>query len=454
MDPLLSFNALEDPDQYIYNRPSGRYQVQVPQPDGSRRSKTFSTKEEARTWRNAQMAALSTAAHSPVAIRHPQHEAILSAYSNWTGRSASTREIAVRFGMTPTEFSAYRKRYGITQDAPPFTPEQLAGKSVEELADQLLEQKAIEAERLAGEKETRRLRADADRWRMVNQRFFEPLIAAFEHLATHYEVPTISLDDHRVGNPIAVYASTADWHYGKYASPIETGNRYDRRTADDLLSSATRTLIRKVLRLGTPGRVILSIGGDDLHVDTYGATTTRGTPQDLDGTVGEVIEGYSRAIIRWIDQWRQIGVPVEIEVTPGNHNMVLAQAMALMVQAYYRETEQVSVNADPSPRKYKLVGDVLVCFTHGEKAKPETLLAHMAKEASILWSRSRRRVCFVQHLHHYETVDKGGVVFHRHPSLAGHDRWHVQNLYADATRGASVYVFDVDGAIHTLTANV
>jgi hypothetical protein len=447
-DPQSSQDPTQTDDmRYIHRRANGKWQVQIPSPTGrGRLTQTFTLLKDAINWRNYQLIDGIFAED-----RHPQHEEIIAAYSSWADKGMAILEISQAFDMTPTEMTQYLKRHKITRNSPPFSDETIDSKNVNELASLLRERKVMDATRIEREKEQRELKADAYRWRDFHNSVIEALTTGFRHIAATYTVPQVAVS-RTARPPLAVYASTADLHYGKYAWDRETGHQYNRELARIHLMTLTDELVWEAALFGKPQQVILTIGGDDLHVDTYNGTTTKGTLMDLDGTTAEIVEGYAALIVEWIDKWRSLGAPVDILVTPGNHNVVLAHALGLMVAAYYRDTN-VKVSTSPMMRKYAAVGDTLLMFTHGEKGNIRDLHAHMAHEAAHLWGNSKKRVVFTQHLHQYEQADKMGVLFFRHPSISGVDRWHSNSLYATATRGASAYIIR-ERSIHTLTANL
>ncbi len=281
----------------------------------------------------------------------------------------------------------------------------------------------------------------ADKWLNVESNIIEAITSSLGLPSHPFNLrPLVNTRMERV-----VVTSTADLHLGKRVWNPTHGVVYNQAIAQEKLMSTASALANQMQTLDF-SHAVLCIGGDDLHIDTYSGATTNNTPQDMDGTPDEVIANYLPTVIPWIDFWRDYADHVDVLVTPGNHNRVLAQALGLAVQAHYRNDEDVFVDASPLPRKYVRIGSVLLGFAHGEKGKPHDYSSAMANEARLDWGNSRHRYFFLQHQHHTEVKDTNGVVFFRNPSLGEADRWHSNNLYAMSTTGATAYTFAHDGS--------
>jgi hypothetical protein len=58
--------------------------------------------------------------------------------------------------------------------------------------------------------------------------------------------------------------------------------------ARDLLLSKAQEIIGDVVKYNIE-KIIVPVGSDFFHVDTLGGTTTKGTPQDCDGTFIQIM---------------------------------------------------------------------------------------------------------------------------------------------------------------------
>ena len=247
-----------------------------------------------------------------------------------------------------------------------------------------------------------------------------------------------------------VVASTSDLHYGKYVSDGQGNAIYNRMIAHEMLMSST-FLLQSEIGEGFVQDAILIIGPDDLHVGTYEGATTRGTPQDMDGTPDDIISGYIPMVINWINEWKAFlpkdGI-VYVLFIPGNHNRVLGHALAIAIEHYYKKTSNIIVNASPDPQKYVKYERNLLGFAHGDAKgkKPHDYYADMSIQAKEHWGSTDTRYYFVGHEHHNEVKDAGGITIFRSPTIAPPDRWHKNNLYTTSQLGATAYVFTESGS--------
>ena len=67
---------------------------------------------------------------------------------------------------------------------------------------------------------------------------------------------------------------------------------------------------------------------------------------------------------------------------------------------------------------------------HGDKAKAERLVMHMADEWPEMWGRTRFRHYFTGHLHHAKIVDIGGVQVEQFRAITPRDSYSASNGYS------------------------
>jgi hypothetical protein len=134
-----------------------------------------------------------------------------------------------------------------------------------------------------------------------------------------------------------------------------------------------------------------------------------------------------------------------IFVTPGNHNEILSQAIGYAVEAFFRNDMEVTVYTQPLPRSYELYGTTLLGFTHGDDIPHKRLPNLMAQEASPMWSGADTRLFFLQHEHHLETYEEGGVTLLKQPTLSPADKWHDKKGYKSRPRNMAYLVHHEGG---------
>ena len=373
-----------------------------------------------------------------VVLSGESHREMLRAYSNWDGQAATINEICRKFGITRATFQEYRKAHGWTHDLEPFTAEELSRRAIDELAEDALQQKREALYQRYNRRDWQETQKDADRWRNLEQSFIVPLIGRIEALAPSYTVPRLNLGKAR--RPFALVTSSGELHYGKAGWKGETGEEYSREIADERIALATAAMLEEVAYRGTPEEVIYIVGNDDLHIDNIHGATSKGTPQDADGTAVRIFDEYLAIQKREIDRIRAVA-PVRIQLSRGNHNRLLSYAMMRVLEAMYSDAPDVQVNTTAKFRSYFSYGATLAGCTHGDSTKPKDLMQLMLQEATELIAGSLHRVWFTGHLHDEEVKKLVGGKMYQMPSLSGMDRYHHEHGY-HGTAGLTGYILD------------
>jgi len=280
-----------------------------------------------------------------------------------------------------------------------------------------------------------------------------------DRLAKFAPKKSISLPKGKAKDPHLVYIGLHDHHFGKLAWADETGDNYDLRIAESLYESAGAELMRKASGFEVD-RFVLPIGHDFLHVDGMDMATTSGTPQDVDGRFAKIFEVGQMAVIRLVDYLAR-HAPVEVIWIPGNHDYLSSFMLAKTIEAWFRSSKHVTVDASPRPRKRIHYGINLIGCTHGCDEKPSTLPGIMAQEWPKEWAESKCREWLVGDKHkpketHYNTADThDGVMVRILSSLAGTDLWHYKKGYVGGQgRAAQAICYSKhDGFVAQFNAN-
>lgn len=353
-------------------------------------------------------------------------------YSNWNGEPATINQICRRFAMSRALFQKLRVACGWTHDSEPFTDEELLQRSEDEMLDDLVQQRKFSLEQRMMAQKLREQELDAKKW----QDFKRGLLNPFEeqlHARLLEDRPQTYKGEGDLGYGCVM--APFDLHYGKYAWAGETASPYSREMAKARFRSATTDLLEDVRRYAVE-TFIVPIGSDFFHIDTAKGTTTTGTPQDVDGTVNQIMaEGFA-LMIEYIDRLREVA-DVKILLCAGNHDRLLSSALLLYLEGYYRNATDVQVVVSHNPRQYVQWGDTLIGFTHGDGVK--TMDLPLLMESDNRSVSAAKKIWFTGHLHHEKVDIKGTLVFQM-PSLSGADRWHEQNSHVNSSPGMNAYL--------------
>jgi len=244
-------------------------------------------------------------------------------------------------------------------------------------------------------------------------------------------------------NPHMLELSLFDVHFGKLC--WYPGAEYNTKKAEKIYLDAIETLLDKTSGWNIE-KIVLPVGQDFFHVDSWQNTTQKGTVMDVDSPFQLVFETGAMAIVNAIDRCLEVA-PVEILWVPGNHDASTSWYLIRFLSAWYRQSKALTVDLSPFPRKYIHYGTNLIGFTHGNNEQHRDLPAIMAGEKPEEWAKSTWREIHVGHYHRAKQIvvtgvdEFGGVRVRVLPSLSGTDAWHYQKGYVNNKRAAEGYLW-------------
>ena len=386
----------------------------------------------------------------PLVINGVKFRSMKKAYSDWDGKPSTINEICRRFAIPRDQFQELKAVHGWTHEAEPFTREEVLSREVDDLADDAFQQRRQAVWEGFEKKRWHQTKLDAEKWNDLEQNFIVPLQDHLSSLIPAYTPPVFNLKSPR--NPFAVVTSAGELHYGGSGWEVETGENFSRKEAEERLVCARTKLLEDVADKGKPDKFIYTSGNDFLTIDNDQGGTTRGTPQELDGTAAQIFSEGVDLAFRDVDMLRSVA-PVLILFVPGNHDRLLSLALLKCLQVKYQADPAVEVVFSAKTRAYACYGDTLMGFAHGDGAlKPPQYMATMAKEEPMLWAETIYRAFFTGHLHHEVVQELTGGTHYQMSSLRGADRFHERNAFlSDAA--LSSYIVDrhrgVTGTIQT-----
>ena len=268
--------------------------------------------------------------------------------------------------------------------------------------------------------------------------------AVYDRIKKH--APKYPRADKVKGNPgeqfMAVFG-LFDIHFGKLCWAAETGEDYDLKIAESICRNAVEDLLRENQHRHVT-KILLPFGNDWLHVDSRANTTTRGTPQDVDGRFSKMFTVAKMAAIKAVEMMAAVA-PVQVELIPGNHDRTLAECLCHVLDAWFTRVNHVTVNFSPKSRKYVRYGNTLLGLTHGDMVKPNMLPGLMPADAKRDWAETHCHEWITGHGHRsqkWSTMDtdtQPGVVVRQLRALTRTDLWHFDGGYIGTAPGAEVY---------------
>jgi hypothetical protein len=260
-------------------------------------------------------------------------------------------------------------------------------------------------------------------------KFAEDLIKELEQYSPTY--PTIKHKKSNNGHLLVI--DIADLHINKYAEAHLTGADYNSKIAVNRAIEGTKGLIQKASGFNVE-KVVFVIGNDVLNTDNLSRSTTKFTPQDTDVNWFKAFNIAKDCYIKCIELCMQVA-NVDIIHCPSNHDEMTGCLLAQTLQAWFRQSKNLTFNISPKYRKYYQFHNSMLEFEHGHRGKMANLPLQMANEEPQMWANTKFRYAYLHHVHHQDkTQFKSGkdftgcnVTYLRSPSSA--DLWHAESGY-------------------------
>jgi len=239
----------------------------------------------------------------------------------------------------------------------------------------------------------------------------------------------------------------ADLHLGKLCHISETGNNYDLKIASKIFREAIDYKIEQLLKYKVE-KIFFVLGNDFYHFDNLEITTTAGTKQDSDTRLPKMFQEGVKLIIEAIIKLQEIA-PVTGIIVSGNHGNVLEFCMGEVLNAYFYNNDNVTIDNEPTPRKYYRYGKNLISYLHGDGIKFAQLPLLMASEAKKDWGETNHHFIRVGHYHHQKIIldEVSGCTLEVLPSLSGTDFWHKKKGFCNNLRAAQTALYDKENGL-------
>lgn len=218
-----------------------------------------------------------------------------------------------------------------------------------------------------------------------------------------------------------------DPHFGMYSWGDESGHDFDLKIASRQHLSAVSAIFSRVPAARSCVIIIL---GDFFHSDGHTATTTAGTPVDVDTRWRRVLGVGLDAVVKTIKTALVKHERVTVRIVQGNHDTRSSDFLALALAAHFRSNRRCKIDLSPAPRWYYRFGKTLVGATHGHQCRPKNLPAAMASERARDWGETEFRYFYFGHVHHKTVLEHPGCVTESFRTLAPRDAWHAGQGYS------------------------
>ena len=235
----------------------------------------------------------------------------------------------------------------------------------------------------------------------------------------------------------------ADLHSGLYAWARETGADYDVHIARERFLRVIADNAERCKGRRFKG-IILALLGDLLHTDNDAQTTTKGTFQQADGRMAKIFDMTLDMLIEAVGMLGAIA-PVDVVYTRGNHDALSGRMLIKALEVAFKRDPNVTVDAEPNPQKWRLIGNTLIGFCHGDMPE-RNLTGWLQVQARSMDKPVRFMEIHAGHRHsqkaveRIQTQDAEGVVIRTMPTITNASTWEHEQGYA-STRSTMSFVW-------------
>jgi len=281
----------------------------------------------------------------------------------------------------------------------------------------------------------------------------------FLEILENYEIPAIKpldptelkwLNAEADAEQVCGVLSLQDLHFGK------VGNE----DMDKILNDSVNYLMQKAYKSYKLAEVVFIVGPDTLNMDTFGGTTTKGTPVENSEMATEAYLKAFNAICQALGKVAQFTEHVRVVFIPGNHDRLSSFHLMHAVSMAYATWENISFDVEYAERKVITYGQNMLCLEHGDVSAKNNPLVY-AVEFPAAWGACKHRMLYTGHYHGRRTKEftteneEHGFVTRIIPALTSSDYYHYHNKYVGNKRSAILHLHDAEkGLVGEFTYSV
>lgn len=376
-----------------------------------------------------------------VRLPKDKYRQIRSLYCGPRSEHLTINQICRKLDIPRQDMVLIKTAFKFTHDDVPFIDEDVIQKSSEELAEISLEKRKENFFSKLNELEYKDMQTELQKYRKKDY-FLDRLIDSnqefFEDLASRYKRPEIQqFSPTSYNNMLEV--PIVDLHLAKLSWAPETGENYDRRIAEERFMFVINDVLEQTQNLKFD-KIIFPIGNDFFNFDTVDGKTTGGTRQDNDSRPHKMFLVGAELLIKAIDILSQVA-PVYAFLVPGNHDTMTSFYASHSIYCWFHDNPNVSIDFNPSSRKYIEYGNNLIGFSHLNQEK-KRIFGNMQVEQPQAWGRTKYREWHGAHLHSEQVKEEFGVKVRNLTSVTADDAWHSGEGYVGSIACSQTFIWN------------
>lgn len=236
-----------------------------------------------------------------------------------------------------------------------------------------------------------------------------------------------------------------DAHIGMRASADESGEDMDNDIAEKRITSG---IGQCVASSPASEQAVVLIGGDALHANDQTAMTPKSKHiLDVASSFTDAVDVAIRTFAACIEMAAAKHKSVVVSVIQGNHDRDAYLSILYALRERYRDNPRIEVQRKGGEFFVMEWGRVMLASHHGDKAKAERLVMHMADEWAEMWGRTRYRFYFTGHMHHSKMQDIGGVQVEQMRAAAPRDAYAASHSYSSRSELQAITYHKSNGEV-------
>lgn len=259
---------------------------------------------------------------------------------------------------------------------------------------------------------------------------------------TTYKADPKVIQGFNEGNPCSLLLSLPDLHLDK-----KTTDNVSLKDRAEAFSSVLDSLVSRSHRSHYIEEIVFVIGNDFLHSDTFGNTTTKGTPLEVNSTWDNAYEKGFDLLVESIIKLKLFCKTLKIILIPGNHARTKEFYLAHGLEVFFKSDKNITFERGAEDLKVHKYGETLMCFSHGNNINDKLPLV-FASQFYKEWGECKYKEIILGDKHHNNEKlvraqgEVAGVRMRILPALSGTDTWHKDNLYMGAIQSGIALIYD------------
>jgi hypothetical protein len=313
------------------------------------------------------------AANNNIVLPGDTVRGIVKNYSNWCGKEHSINELCRNYKIPRSYFNELRDILEITHDSEPITQEELMERDVDEIAEDLLQQKKFQLHQEFQKRSWEQTEEAASKWFKMQEGVYNP----FTNFLTSWNPP--KYNPVKYSGPVkknkpsnkALLVGLSDVHFGAKSSSRDSYRNKGYSTEEavaclDTYADNIKNIVEE--RNYTFDECVLTSLGDILHT-TGSGFTTKGTMLVHDCVKEEQFNAAFQSISKLIVNLLSLFPKVHVKSVKGNHNDFGDYVLFKALEAYFRTEKRISFDVFQSDHGLFKVNKCLFIISHGYSAE-------------------------------------------------------------------------------------